>query len=347
MPRLPIPGSDNGQWGNILNDFLSIAHNSDGTINDSRLDTAEQTANKNQANGYAGLDSVAGLSVTSRAVRVGPVNYDYSASIAGGGSNSAYVVVDKSNTASDASVLIRDQGAARAEIGLAGDNDLHFKTITGVSGSEVFTDRLLIQADGLSWFVGALGVGTIPVERLHISGIDAGARILAKIENMNTSGGSQSTAIHFSSDDLDWSVGVDAGLNGGNNFFIRDESATYTPRIFIDPVGNVGIGTEDPDYRLAIDGGIAILDNNSGLHISEGLNSTIGSVTLVGGTAVATTTHVTADSRIFLTIQSPGGTVGSVYVSSRVPGASFTISSTSGTDTSTVAWVIIEPILPF
>ena len=30
--RLPQPGSDNGTWGTILNDFLSIEHNTDGTL---------------------------------------------------------------------------------------------------------------------------------------------------------------------------------------------------------------------------------------------------------------------------------------------------------------------------
>jgi Pectate lyase superfamily protein len=30
--RLPTPGSDNGQWGQILNNFLSVEHNSDGTL---------------------------------------------------------------------------------------------------------------------------------------------------------------------------------------------------------------------------------------------------------------------------------------------------------------------------
>jgi len=32
MSRLPIPGSDNGTWGTILNDYLSVALNSDGTV---------------------------------------------------------------------------------------------------------------------------------------------------------------------------------------------------------------------------------------------------------------------------------------------------------------------------
>lgn len=34
MARLPTPGADNGTWGNILNDFLQVAHNSDGTLMD-------------------------------------------------------------------------------------------------------------------------------------------------------------------------------------------------------------------------------------------------------------------------------------------------------------------------
>lgn len=32
MSRLPNPGQDNGTWGNILNDFLSVEHNPDGTL---------------------------------------------------------------------------------------------------------------------------------------------------------------------------------------------------------------------------------------------------------------------------------------------------------------------------
>src|SRR5882757_9645426 len=32
MTRLPTPGADDGTWGNILNDFLDVAHNADGTL---------------------------------------------------------------------------------------------------------------------------------------------------------------------------------------------------------------------------------------------------------------------------------------------------------------------------
>jgi len=38
--RLPQPGSDDGVWGNILNDFLSVAHNNDGTLQDNIITDA-------------------------------------------------------------------------------------------------------------------------------------------------------------------------------------------------------------------------------------------------------------------------------------------------------------------
>jgi len=40
MSRLPQPGGDNGNWGSILNDYLSQAHNNDGTLKPSSVSTA-------------------------------------------------------------------------------------------------------------------------------------------------------------------------------------------------------------------------------------------------------------------------------------------------------------------
>ena len=38
MARLPIPGSDEGNWGQILNDFLSAAHQTDGSLKNNIVD---------------------------------------------------------------------------------------------------------------------------------------------------------------------------------------------------------------------------------------------------------------------------------------------------------------------
>jgi hypothetical protein len=80
------------------------------------------------------------------------------------------------------------------------------------------------------------------------------------------------------------------------------------------------------------------------LEVVEGSNAKMGTATLVAGTVTVNTTAVTASSRIFLTAQNTGGTAGALRVSARVNGTSFTITSTSGTDTSSVAWLIIEPV---
>lgn len=37
MARLPVPGADSGLWGDILNDFLSVSLNSDGSIKTSAI----------------------------------------------------------------------------------------------------------------------------------------------------------------------------------------------------------------------------------------------------------------------------------------------------------------------
>jgi hypothetical protein len=80
-----------------------------------------------------------------------------------------------------------------------------------------------------------------------------------------------------------------------------------------------------------------------GLQIKEGTNAKMGTATLSGGTVVVNTTAVTASSRIFLTAQTTGAAPGALRVSARTAGTSFTITSTSGTDTSVVAWMLVEP----
>ncbi len=82
---------------------------------------------------------------------------------------------------------------------------------------------------------------------------------------------------------------------------------------------------------------------DTGIAVAEGTNGRQGVVTLVDGTATVTTTGVTANSRIFLTAQTTGAAPGALYISARTASTSFTITSTSGTDTSVVAYEVFEP----
>ena len=80
-----------------------------------------------------------------------------------------------------------------------------------------------------------------------------------------------------------------------------------------------------------------------GLQVKEGSNAKQGIATLSSGTKVVSNTSVTANSRIFLTAQETGALTGSLRVSARSVGSSFTILSTVLTDTAVVAWEIFEP----
>jgi hypothetical protein len=68
-----------------------------------------------------------------------------------------------------------------------------------------------------------------------------------------------------------------------------------------------------------------------------------GEVQLESGTGVIMFSGVTSSSRILVTCQNPIGTVGFLYISNRIPGTGFTISSSSSGDNSMVAWLSFEP----
>ncbi len=85
--------------------------------------------------------------------------------------------------------------------------------------------------------------------------------------------------------------------------------------------------------------------SNVGLLVKEiPTEPRMGTLVLNGATEVTVaTTAVTATSRIFLTVQEPGGTPsGIVFVSSRVASTSFGVKGIA-LDTSVVAWIIVEP----
>jgi hypothetical protein len=44
MARLPLPGGDDGNWGDILNTFLTTAHNTDGTLKTGSVDVGQLSA---------------------------------------------------------------------------------------------------------------------------------------------------------------------------------------------------------------------------------------------------------------------------------------------------------------
>ena len=127
--------------------------------------------------------------------------------------------------------------------------------------------------------------------------------------------------------------------------------AFYNSTPIIQPVNTVAINDVLVNLGLRASGGssnfttdIKLNNVGTGLFIKEGTNATMGTATLTAGTVTVSTTKVTANSRIYLTVN--GGTltnVGAVYISARSAGTSFAISSMNILDASDVAWVIVEP----
>jgi hypothetical protein len=134
------------------------------------------------------------------------------------------------------------------------------------------------------------------------------------------------TITSVAGDDIDIVLGDAAGAN---NFALQ--SSTPADIFVVDSTGNT-----------TIEGNLDINAQGHGIFIAEGgAAAYMGTATLAGGTITVNTTAVTANSRIFLTPQ--GVLAGVVYISARVAGTSFTITSTNGADTPAVAWMIVEP----
>lgn len=149
--------------------------------------------------------------------------------------------------------------------------------------------------------------------------------------------------------------GLFAGVSGPGPFWMqsmRNDGATAYD-IQLQPAGgNVTIGTtgDFPSYKLYVAGPIGtsgaitalggLVAGTGGSLMTSIKNQT---ATLVAGTVTVALSSVTSSTRFLLTSNFDGGTPGWLRVSARSVGASFTITSSNPLDTSTVAWMAIEP----
>jgi hypothetical protein len=107
MSRLPTVNGDNGTWGTVLNDFLSVAHTSGGTLEEgsvsnsnivdgaialAKLATSVQTslAKADAALAASGLDAATAALVSGSSSTATAINSKISA--ATGGSTNIYIL---------------------------------------------------------------------------------------------------------------------------------------------------------------------------------------------------------------------------------------------------------------
>jgi hypothetical protein len=104
-------------------------------------------------------------------------------------------------------------------------------------------------------------------------------------------------------------------------------------------------GPVDPNgATLGVNGTIAVLKTGNGISIKSGTNCKVGSAALSAGVATILNTAITANSMVFLTVTNPDPTnVGSLTVTTKVAGTSFTVKSSNPVDNSTFNYFIVEP----
>lgn len=141
-----------------------------------------------------------------------------------------------------------------------------------------------------------------------------------------------------------WRMRADGRMDWGPGDGARDTNL-YRPSAGVLKTDNFfNAGSMQSDGDVSMYGTNFTLGTvGGGLRVKEGTNARMGVATLAAGTVVVANTSVTANTRIFLTSQTSGAAPGAVRVSARTAGTSFTISSTSGTDTSVVAYFLMEP----
>jgi hypothetical protein len=230
---------------------------------------------------------------------------------------------------------------------------------TAGSGDDNISFSILPSGTGSIELNSNVGIGTNdPAATLVISGSTpvlrfqrAGVTPFAKIDGNSATG---SLELH-----------TDSTASGANTITeFKQDGNLY---LFISTVGqNLGVGGfTAPLAKVAINGSLNVgaeSDPGSGVisaishiqtsvagagfRVKEGSNARMGTAVLDGGSpasVVVNNTSVTANTRIFLTGNADGGTVGFVRVSARTASTSFTITSSANGDTSTVAWLLMEP----
>lgn len=174
-----------------------------------------------------------------------PANYVPSCSIC------TYLIVDQNGSGNDASVVFRDGGNARAEVGLIGDDNLHFKTVSGTYNTESFSDRLIILGTG-SANPGNVGIGTTNPAALFSVGtnsditmdyvgnlitdstiqvVNVAGNAVMTISGEKTSGTGEGLRLRNPTDGTVGYFADDSWLNGGTAYHQIDVQAAQTDGI--------------------------------------------------------------------------------------------------------------------
>lgn len=168
----------------------------------------------------------------------------------------------------------------------------------------------------------------------------AGAATTTDMISAHVTADTQKRLIVNAGGTLEWGSGADA-VDTNLYRSAADTLKTDDDLVVVGSVTSASLGTG----AIGATDHVSISVAGKGLAIKEGANAKMGAATMVDGAVVVETTAVTASSRVFLTVQSLGTVAApkAIAVTARTASTSFTITSADATDTSVVAWMLVEP----
>ena len=241
-----IRGNDNGNEITALT--LDMANAGRATFNENVIINGNLTVE-----GTRTLLNVATLDVEDKNITL---NYHASNDTSASAGGAGITIQDAVNASTDASILWDASGdkftfshslSVGSTVNIVTSGSSLFPSLkvnnNGFLGSASVTDALQFQTSGDLQAKTKIGIGIDPVEILDIKSVSGDARI-----RLDAPSGSDTEIKFFNAGAAQYTIGHD---DATDNFVIGSANVD-TPLVSIKKSGNVGIGTNDPTYRLDV-----------------------------------------------------------------------------------------------
>lgn len=297
MTRLPVPGQDDGAWGNLLNEFLGVSHNSDGTLKNGA------TASDNSVVHASGNEAVGGTKTFSASPIVPTptlgsqaANKTYVDSVAtagapaattsspglvqltgdlGGTGTTATAPVISDNAVTNSKIANGAVGTSKLATGAVTSNEIADGTITNtdISASAAISKSKLAALNITDSDVAAgAAIAKSKLASLNIVDADVSAISESKVTNLTSDLNSKAPTTR--------TIATGTGLSGGG-----DLSADRT----------LSVSNDTTTQRVRVSNGGTLVGTRQEVNFIQGSNTTL------------TVADDSANNRVNVTVAATGG----------------------------------------